>query len=64
MRLSRSRQPCLFEERSIRREVNAELRDRLRSLLQELLVEAADVATAKTAANPTVKEAGDDEDHR
>ena len=63
MRISRSRQPCLFEERSTRREVNTELRDKLRSLLQQLLVEAAGIARAEGASNPTVKEAGDDEDH-
>ena len=48
----------------MRAEPDADLRHKLRKLLQELLTEAADKAKGVTATDSIVEEAANDEDHR
>jgi hypothetical protein len=63
MRGSPSRQQDLFEEKSTRRELAAEMRGKLRELLRKLLTEAAATATGIAATDSSVEEAGNDKDY-
>jgi hypothetical protein len=65
MRSNRRKQQDLFEERSMMHaEPDADLRHKLRKLLQDLLTEAADEAKGIGATNSTVEEATNDQGHR
>jgi len=64
MRSDRYRQQDLFQERPMRSQLDASLRGKLRKLIEELLIEAAERTRGINATGSIVEGAADDEDHR